>query len=192
MNELLPCPFCGGEANVIDHHNDDGSVSVGCNNDTCLGFSGLGWLYKTEAEAIAAWNTRAAYEMEGWFYLPKPKQRLFDYTTGFSFDDVSLKATGTVGVYALADAIRKWQEEELNQHIIERICEVFKPERTCDYKQAAEYWQRMYEETFAERTCQNVDDHKTVWFICSVCGYPQKLSHTRNYCPSCGCKVVSE
>lgn len=57
--ELLCCPFCGGEANVIDHHNDDGSVSVGCNNDTCLGFSGLGWLYKTEAEAIAAWNTRA-------------------------------------------------------------------------------------------------------------------------------------
>ena len=59
MSELLPCPFCGGEANVIDHHNDDGSVSVGCNNDTCLGFSGLGWLYKTEAEAIAAWNSRA-------------------------------------------------------------------------------------------------------------------------------------
>ena len=57
---LLSCPFCGGEANVIDHHNDDGSVSVGCNNDTCLGFSGLGWLYKTEAEAIAAWNTRAS------------------------------------------------------------------------------------------------------------------------------------
>ncbi len=57
--ELLPCPFCGGEANIIDHHNDDGSVSVGCNNDTCLGFSGLGWLYKTEAEAISAWNTRA-------------------------------------------------------------------------------------------------------------------------------------
>ena len=57
--ELLPCPFCGGEAHVVDHHNDDGSVSVGCANDTCLGFSGLGWLYGTEAEAIEAWNTRA-------------------------------------------------------------------------------------------------------------------------------------
>lgn len=42
----------------------------------------------------------------------------------------------------------------------------------------------------AERTCQNVDDHKTIWFICSVCGYPQKLSHTRSYCPNCGAKVV--
>ena len=186
MSELLSCPFCGGEADVIDY-DDECWVAHQCANGTSVETNS----YETEAEAIAAWNTRAAYEMEGWFYLPTPKQRLFDYTTGFSFDDVSLKATGTVGVYALADAIRKWQEEELNQHIIERICEVFKPERTCDYKQAAEYWQRMYEETFAERTCQNVDDHKTVWFICSVCGYPQKLSHTRNYCPSCGCKVVS-
>lgn len=57
--DLKPCPFCGGVANVIDHHNDDGSVSVGCNNDTCMGFSGLGWLFKTEAEAAEAWNTRA-------------------------------------------------------------------------------------------------------------------------------------
>lgn len=56
--KLKPCPFCGGKASVIDHHNDDGSVSVGCADDTCLGFSGLGWLYKTEEEAIAAWNTR--------------------------------------------------------------------------------------------------------------------------------------
>lgn len=57
---LLPCPFCGGEASVIDHHNDDGSVSVGCADDTCLGFSGIGWLYKTEDEAVEAWNRRAA------------------------------------------------------------------------------------------------------------------------------------
>ena len=78
MEDLKPCPFCGGEANVIDHYNDDGSVSVGCDNDTCLGFSGLGWLYKTEAEAIAAWNTRAertcradyrggGYGIGGWY-----------------------------------------------------------------------------------------------------------------------------
>lgn len=59
MEELKPCPFCGGVANIIDHHNDDGTVSVGCDNDTCLGFSGLGWLYSTEAAAVRAWNTRA-------------------------------------------------------------------------------------------------------------------------------------
>ena len=57
--KLKPCPFCGGVANIIDHHNDDGSVSVGCNDDECLGFAGLGWLYRDKAEAVKAWNTRA-------------------------------------------------------------------------------------------------------------------------------------
>lgn len=55
--ELRPCPFCGGEAAVIDH--GDGRVSVGCARDYCLGFSGLGWTYETEGDAAAAWNTRA-------------------------------------------------------------------------------------------------------------------------------------
>lgn len=160
MADLLPCPFCGGEAEKLT--STDGFTSIGCLN--CNPFFGVMVQRGTEAEAIAAWNTRAAYEMEGWFYLPKPKQRLFDYTTGFSFDDVSLKATGTVDVYALADAVRKWQEEELNQHIIERICEVFKPERTCN---------RLW--TGAE-------------MICSRCTN-QINDATANYCPSCGAKI---
>lgn len=83
---LLPCPFCGGEASVIDHHNDDGSVSVGCDNDTCLGFSGLGWLYKTEAEAIAAWNTRATLtcEVVGSYYYDDYDQYEFEFSCGHS------------------------------------------------------------------------------------------------------------
>lgn len=32
---------------------------VGCGDDACLGFSGLGWLYETEDQAAAAWNRRA-------------------------------------------------------------------------------------------------------------------------------------
>ena len=56
-----------------------------------------------------------------------------------------------------------------------------------DEQLAIDFWN-----TRAERTCENVDDHKTVWFICSVCGYTQKLSHTRSYCPNCGAKVVGE
>lgn len=60
MSELLPCPFCGGEANTLHRpHVIDCRYSVGCNDDECRGFIGLSWLYKTEAEAIAAWNSRA-------------------------------------------------------------------------------------------------------------------------------------
>ena len=195
MSDLLFCPFCGGEAEMLTAESMNGGYLFGIMCNDCRS---RGDVYDTEAEAIAAWNARAAYEMEGWFYLPKPKQRLFDYTTGFSFDDVSLKATGTVGVYAFVDAVRKWQEEELNQHIIERICEVFKPERTCDYKQAAEYWQRMYEETFAERTCRSTTDDSAWCFVCSECGksFPRRqlhLAHNHgeiNYCPNCGARVV--
>ena len=60
MSELLPCPFCGGEANTLEEpYVVDVRYSVGCNDDECRGFIGLSWLYKTEAEATAAWNTRA-------------------------------------------------------------------------------------------------------------------------------------
>ena len=56
--ELKPCPFCGGEANLVeDPHN--WVWSIGCSNDKCLGFSGLGWTYTSEREAAEAWNTRA-------------------------------------------------------------------------------------------------------------------------------------
>lgn len=59
MTELKPCPFCGGEDLEIDHaptydvrHPD--VYEVHCVE--CGGRGGEGW---TEAEAIAAWNTRA-------------------------------------------------------------------------------------------------------------------------------------
>lgn len=56
--ELKPCPFCGGEARIIAKPYEP-KVFVGCDDDTCLGFSGLGWLYDSEKEATEAWNRRA-------------------------------------------------------------------------------------------------------------------------------------
>lgn len=53
MSELLPCPFCGGEAETV---GDDilgwkvECMKCGAGTRTCC---------ITEAEAIAAWNTRA-------------------------------------------------------------------------------------------------------------------------------------
>ena len=51
MTELLPCPFCGGEAEMTE--NSFIWVAI-CK--TCGGSTGL---LDTEAEAVAAWNTRA-------------------------------------------------------------------------------------------------------------------------------------
>ena len=63
--------------------------------------------------------------------------------------------------------------------------------RIDDYKQAAEYWQLMYEQTFAERTCRNTSDSN--YFRCSVCRKKTyRGEETFNYCPNCGAKVVDE
>ena len=59
--------------------------------------------------------------------------------------------------------------------------------RADDYKQAAEYWQRMYERTFAERTCRDTGENE--WhFVCSACGYEQNGYECWNYCPNCGAR----
>lgn len=74
---------------------------------------------------------------------------------------------------------------------------------TDDYKQAAEYWQRMYEETFAERTCEMRADgahcmNGVEFYECRSCGeyacIPTAMgkSEPPNYCPNCGAKVASE
>ena len=57
MNQLKPCPFCGGEASVVGKPHE-AKFCVGCGDDTCLDFSGLGWLYDTDDDAAAAWNRR--------------------------------------------------------------------------------------------------------------------------------------
>ena len=70
---LLPCPFCGGEASdtglriwskaLPETHWDDGSEitkAYFCNCTSCSVTNIVGSVgYRTKAEAIAAWNTRA-------------------------------------------------------------------------------------------------------------------------------------
>ena len=61
MTELLPCPFCGGEAETHATYDIETDAVDGwfawCNNDGCE-CNPETREYITEAEAIAAWNTR--------------------------------------------------------------------------------------------------------------------------------------
>lgn len=191
MSELKPCPFCGGEAELhptydMDTNEVDGWF-VWCNNDTCECKPETGQFF-TEAEAIAAWNSRAAMEYEGWFYLPKPKEGIVDYgEPEITRTENGYKVRQIVDV--VDEAARKWGDD-LSEYIMRRICEVWNT-RTDDYEQAAEYWQRMYEQTFAERTCRDTGENE--WrFVCSACGYEQNGYECWNYCPNCGARRVGE
>ena len=54
MTELLPCPFCGGEAELANPYGIGWYVR--CKRPGC---AMMGYDNETEAEAIAAWNSRA-------------------------------------------------------------------------------------------------------------------------------------
>ena len=60
MTKLKPCPFCGGEAEIIaiDYDDDELWYRPECSKCNC------GWLenFETPREAITAWNRRVGDE----------------------------------------------------------------------------------------------------------------------------------
>ena len=66
-SKLLPCPFCGGEAELHPSYDMDTSEVDGwfvwCNNKECECAPETREHF-TEAEAIEAWNTRAEMSYE--------------------------------------------------------------------------------------------------------------------------------
>lgn len=60
MSELLPCPFCGGEARTSGEAFENTILSL----VYCTSCGAAGGYRHTEAEAAEAWNTRyhSAYE----------------------------------------------------------------------------------------------------------------------------------
>lgn len=64
MNNLKPCPFCGGEPEKI---NGFGHWYIHCETPSCRGNFNLGQRYCSEMEAAEAWNTRtnSVFEFEG-------------------------------------------------------------------------------------------------------------------------------
>ena len=60
MSELKPCPFCGGEAEILTAESMHGGYLSGIMCNDCRS---RGDVYDTEAEAIEAWNTRAVVDI---------------------------------------------------------------------------------------------------------------------------------
>jgi DNA-directed RNA polymerase subunit RPC12/RpoP len=59
MSDLNRCPFCGGEAKAyVKDYGDTHYWRVSYSSDRC-GVNPVTNVYHTEAEAIAAWNSRA-------------------------------------------------------------------------------------------------------------------------------------
>ena len=56
MANLKPCPFCGGEAHLSADTSHSTAFFISCETEDCFGL--MQWA-ETQAEAIAAWNTRA-------------------------------------------------------------------------------------------------------------------------------------
>lgn len=64
-DDLKPCPFCGGDKNIICRTDYDGrdAYAVSCRYPECHGaifMLGYGY-FTTKEEAIAAWNTRREF-----------------------------------------------------------------------------------------------------------------------------------
>jgi len=53
---LLPCPFCGGRAEM--NHGGFGECFVTCADDNCGGRLGNGIWFNTAAQAMDVWNRR--------------------------------------------------------------------------------------------------------------------------------------
>jgi Lar family restriction alleviation protein len=70
MADLLPCPFCGGAPFIghiyVTHHLSNGDELKGEQRRLrCRECGSEGAQRNTEAEAIAAWNRRAALSRAG-------------------------------------------------------------------------------------------------------------------------------
>ncbi len=71
MSKLKPCPWCGSDGRISKAERSAiGGFFGECANsdDDCCVQPETGW-YNTEAEAITAWNTRAAPTMKAWEWV---------------------------------------------------------------------------------------------------------------------------
>ena len=193
--ELLPCPFCGGEAETFNPFNADGTWCVLCSE--CAAATGF---EQTEAEAIAAWNSRAELGSEP------------------PYDELLRCLENDWNIRASWDGLRKFWCIELTEEgvrmrdaelgsgtiTVEQVSMYLKamaydlqtpnPFKTLDEKKAIieRYAHELVE--LGSGTCEQVltdcDDGLIPPFTahCSAC--EGEWGFTPKYCPECGAKVT--
>lgn len=171
MTELLPCPFCGGEAHIWNsgYFYNGKCFKCGCT------LSGHG--YTTEAEAIAAWNTRT--------------ERVDERETIDKTGDIVTHDNRATGGTLTAEQVMA-------------IAGKHQPDYCSDTHVCFD-WQAIADElnACAERTCHievhdnlaETDGMGDVWLECDECHWQMPLEPTTprfKHCPNCGAKVVGE
>ena len=172
--ELLPCPFCGGES-IVERIGKSGYFYVACNTAYCCDFG----KFNTEAEAIAAWNTRADYHgykqaaIEAWENIKVWNTRAIHGT--LTAEQVMAIAGRHQPDYCSdTHACFDWQAiaDELNAALVGGTCEME-----------------------IENDIEDMCGEHYVYFIgwtCSECGNQMTSmyeSDAPNFCPNCGKKV---
>ena len=216
MTELKPCPFCGGEAEMLTAESMHGGYLFGIMCNDCRS---RGDIYDNEAEAIAAWNSRADYHgyeqaaIEAWENI-----KAWNSRAELRSEPLSMRTFDSMET-ALSIAEKEVEIEELrrenyelckeNEELAHRRAELEStahgtltaeqvrevllchlPHREYYSVEQTDVWQVIADElnSRAERTCRDTDENE--WhFVCSACGYEQNGYETWNYCPNCGARV---
>ena len=88
MTELLPCPFCGGEARIYMNDSDLDNILYYCicTNDNGCGVLPITLDHYSKEEAAAAWNTRhvETCKVEGSYYSELMDVYVFSLSCGDS------------------------------------------------------------------------------------------------------------
>lgn len=102
IEELKPCPFCGGEAKI--YRPDDGSLFIGCKIG-CVNQEP----FAAEEGAIKAWNTRAEPDYKAMYDNLKQLHANIEEAKRLPIDGDTFSRDGEVrkAKKALIDAVKE-------------------------------------------------------------------------------------